>query len=179
MHIQEFCEKTVGERVLDIAECRENFKTFFKYLWKILLDINVNNEKDLEGKFDEIRLKPESYINPLVTEYISIKFLNGKEIELLLPSIASDPATNWKRVYERMGREKEKPAQYYMPGQYRGAYSYTQKVTDVMSNKRVTNPFIDDKYNIECMECINIDWNQWNILENCKDCIFSNKCKKD
>lgn len=179
IHIQEFCKKTVEERLVDIAECRENFKTFFKYLWKILLDINVNNEKDSEGKFDEKRLKPESYINPLVTEYISIKFLNGREIELLLPSIASDPATNWKRVYERMGMEKEKPTQYYMPGQYRGTYSYTQKVTEIMSNKRVTNPFIDDKYNIECMECINIDWNQWNILENCKECIFSNKCKKD
>lgn len=179
IHIQEFCKKNVEERLLDFAECRENVKTFLKYLWKIILDINVDNEKDLKGKFDEKRLQPEKYINSLVTEYISINFLNGADTELLLPSIASDPATNWKRVYERMVSEKEKPTQYYMPGQYRGAYSYTQKVTDVMSNTRITNPFMDNTYNIECMECINIAWNKWSNLENCKSCIFSKKCKKD
>ncbi len=35
---------------------------------------------------------------------------------------------------------------------------------------------LEDIFYIECMDCIGIDEDEWNIQEDCSSCIFSEKC---
>ena len=51
-------------------------------------------------------------------------------------------------------------------------------MADVKENTTVVD-LEDDVFFIECMECIGIDDHEWNIKEECSNCIFSDKCIKE
>ena len=34
----------------------------------------------------------------------------------------------------------------------------------------------DDHFFLECMQCIDVSENHWNICDHCNDCIFSDNC---
>ena len=64
-----------------------------------------------------------------------------------------------------------------MEGETCGKKEYKYNVANISDGNSVMD--VDkDVYYIECMECINIDANQWNEIENCEKSIFAKDCVK-
>ena len=68
-----------------------------------------------------------------------------------------------------------------MEAGYRGKYLYTMNISDIKNLDKegyevtATDP---NKFEIECMECIDVDMDGWNKIEKCNECIFDHKCVK-
>ena len=57
----------------------------------------------------------------------------------------------------------------------KGKNYYDYSTADVNENPTVAD-LGENSFYIECMDCIGIDETEWNVLENCGECIFSEEC---
>ncbi len=172
--VKEFRKLDIESRLLKIASEKEGFKTFLRYLWKIILDINADNKEQ-----DDL-LKVEPYIDSSITDYICVKFNKDVEAGIILTSISNGtPKSCFQKIHSRMFQEKQRPKKLYLAGPFKGMYDYERNITEVYEHSPITNPVDRDYYIIECMQCIGIDINDWNQLEKCENCIFQQNCAKE
>lgn len=180
--LEKFCEMPITERRDIICKHYNGICVFLKYLWKIMIDINFDIlSKEIETTDEQRkRLMPQTYINDCEKNYISLKF-PGDNVEdgVILANIYDEPRTNVSAIFSRM--KKFQPKKWYMQGSYRGKYSYKMDISEIhksYKNGYEVSSIDPDKFEIECMECIDVDMDGWNNKEECGECIFNNNCIK-
>ena len=60
----------------------------------------------------------------------------------------------------------------------KGKNYYDYSTANVVENPTIVD-LGEDIFYIECMDCIGIDEDEWDVQETCSDCIFTEKCKKE
>lgn len=177
-----FNEDSEDGKLRTIAECKDAFREFLKYLWKIMLDLCQDQIKSVEEMKDHPELfDPATYHVKSVTDYICLKFDEDKGINrsVILPPTNDFPGDK-RRVVERMLAVKDKPEKWFFrntdlkPGENLYAYS----TANIRRKPSVTDLGRKSFY-IECMDCIKTREGDWNKAEKCSDCIFSEKCVKE
>lgn len=164
----------INKRYAKIMEQKDNINSFLYYLWKIIMNLNIDLlDKSFDLNFE--CLKPEFYIETSINEYICMKF-QGDTVDssVIIPELTSGRSIKKRDdIYSRMFEVK--PRKWYMSGSFRGNYEYTFNVADTGDGSSVLDVG-KDSYRIECMECIGIDKGMWHEAEDCTKCIFTNKC---
>lgn len=165
-----------AKRKLKIAECREGIESFLEYLWKIMLNLCMN-KIDFDLEKDKDMLKPQTYIDKSFENYICTKFTEDfVDTSVILPAVRSGKNESVQRnICSRMYLEK--PQKWFMAGEHCGRKEYKYSAADISDGNSVMD-VDNDSYYIECMECINVDMNQWNKIENCEKNIFAKDCAK-
>ena len=165
-----------AKRKLKIVECREGIESFLEYLWKIMLDLcmckaNFDMEKDKD------MLTPQTYIDKSVRNYICTRFIGDfVDTSVILPAVRSGKKESVQRnICSRMYLEK--PQKWFMAGEHCGRKEYRYSAANISDGNSVMD-VDNDSYYIECMECINVDTNQWNKIENCEKNILAKDCVK-
>ena len=173
--VQLFSEHGAPRRLLEIAGCKENLKNFFKYLWKIIFDICSGYEMSYLQKHKDL-LKPQKYIVKSETKYICLHFPQDcVETSVILPpangTFNSKKKNYWLRLME------EKPRKWFMQcdSKLAGKHEYDYSTAKIVENDLVLD--LDrDAFIIECMQCVKIDENEWTTIDDCRNCIFAEKC---
>lgn len=169
---------SVAERMRIIYEHHDRIVGFILFFWKIIFNIN----KSLIGKMisisDSEKLKAELYIDPTEIRYLKMKF-PGESSDS--PIIISSPNNVYGSeelacVFARM--KDFQPTKWYMKGRYKGIHSYSQSVSDIINNSKVST-IAPERFRIECMDCINVDANCWQTMEDCQNTIFLDRCISD
>ena len=180
--LDNFQSKSIQERYDIMHEHYNGIYVFLKYLWKIMIDINYNmTDEEIEDKDEQRKvLMPQTYINDCEKNYISLKF-PGDNVEdgVILGNVYDSPKANVTAIFGRM--KKFQPKKWYMQGSYRGKYSYKMDISEIhksYKNGYEVSSIDPDKFEIECMECIDVDMDGWNNKEECGECIFNNNCIK-
>ena len=180
--IAEFNEDTEDGKLRSIAECKDAFREFLKYLWKIMLDLCQDQVKTIDEIKDHPKLfDPATYHVESVKDYICLKFDEdiGISRSVILPPTNDFPGDK-RRVVERMFATKEKPEKWFFkntdlkPGE--NLYNYS---TANISRKPSITDLGRKSFYIECMDCIKTREGDWSKAEKCSDCIFSEKCVKE
>ena len=180
--IADFKDDTPDGKLRSIAECKDAFREFLKYLWKIMLNLCQDQIKTMEEMKDHPRLfDPATYHNTSVTDYICLDFKAEQGINrtIILPPTNDLPGDK-RRVVERMFAMNEKPEKWFFrntdlkPGE--NFYDYS--TANIIRKHSVTDLGRKSFY-IECMECIKTREGDWDKVEKCSDCIFSKKCVKE
>lgn len=181
--LENFCEMPITGRRDIIGQHYDSINNFLKYLWKIMIDINSDmlEEKMEITEKQRKRLMPQTYINSKKKNYISLKFPgdNVEDAVILANILGGSINTKMTNIFSRM--KEFQPKKWYMEAGYRGKYLYTMKISDIKKSDKKgfevteTDP---NKFEIECMDCINIDENGWNEIEECDKCIFNDDCIK-
>ncbi len=173
--VLEFEKCNVTQRLLEIAECKENLKIFFRYLWKIIFDI-CSECKTFDLQKDEEFLKPQKYIVNSKTKYICLHFPQDcVETSVILPpaygTFNSKKKNYWLRLME------EKPRKWFMKcdSKLAGKHEYDYSTAKIVENDSVID-LNQDVFIIECMQCIKIDEDEWTIIDDCRNCIFAETC---
>lgn len=181
--IADYKKRDIDGRLVEIAQCFDNFKLFLDYLWKIMLNIcqeKVHSVSEIFSKKDLIC--PSYYINTSVKEYVCLNFPDDKFVRnsVILPPAGRKPDSTRLKFMARMVKLSPKPRKWYFEndGQLYGKSYYDYSVTNVNENPTVADPE-EDSFYIECMNCIGIDAGKWCIPETCSDCIFSEKCVRE
>lgn len=174
--VKGYIELSCAKRKLKIVECREGIESFLEYLWKIMLDLcmckaNFDMEKDKD------MLTPQTYIDKSVRKYICTRFRGDfVDTSVILPAVRSGKKESVQRnICSRMYLEK--PQKWFMAGEHCGRKEYRYSAANISDGNSVMD-VDNDSYYIECMECINVDMNQWNKFENCEKSIFAKDCVK-
>ena len=175
-------KKTPDGRLLSMAECKDAFYEFLKYLWKIMLDIcqdKIKEECDIKehpGLFD-----PMNYLDLSVTEYVCLHFPEDKcaDHSVILPP-TNDFRGDKRKVVERMINVSQKPDKWFFKNSKltRGENYYNYNTANVNQNQTVAD-LEKDSFYIECMDCIETGEGDWSKVEVCGNCIFSEKCVKE
>lgn len=173
-YLEGYTELGFADRKTKIAECRNDIESFLKYLWKIMLDLCMNKaEFDLEK--DKDMLRPQTYINESVTNYICIKFKEDfVDTSIILPGVKKGERVSTRRnICTRMYLEK--PQKWFMSGEDCGKKEYRYSTANISDGNSVLD-IESDIYYIECMDCIKIDADQWNEVDDCEKSIFAKEC---
>ena len=181
--LENFCEMPITRRREIICEHYDSINDFLKYLWKIMIDINIEILSQEIETTDEQRkrLMPQTYINSYEKNYISLKFPGDNVVDgvILANILGGSTKTKMTAIFGRM--KEFQPQKWYMEAGYRGKYLYTMNISDIKNLDKegyevtATDP---NKFEIECMECIDVDMDGWNKIEKCNECIFDHKCVK-
>lgn len=180
--IVEFKDDTADGKLRSIAECKDAFREFLKYLWKIMLDLcqeQIQDEKEIAVHPD--LFDPATYHDISVPDYICLKFPQDKGINrsIILPPTNDLPGDK-RRVVERMFAVSHKPQKWFFkntdlkPGE--NLYDYS---TANISKKTSITDLGRKSFYIECMDCIKTREGDWNKIEKCGECIFSEKCVRE
>ncbi len=165
-----------NKKITRIIKCSDGIQTFLFYLWKIMIDIymdKINSGVEIHADM----LKPETYMNPEVLDYICVKFPEDYvETGVILPTIRhGQEVRDQQNIFTRM--DKSRPRKWYMSGKNCGKREYEYNVA-VLDDENSVVDMESQSYIIECLDCIKIDKSMWSMLEKCKDCIFSEDCVK-
>ena len=170
----------VDGRLLYMAECKSVFLVFLGYLWKIILNIcqeKVNNESGISAHLEIFN--PVYYIDSSVTDYICLYFPEDIYVNhsVILPRAGGEFKGIKRKIVERMVNISPKPGKWFFENGKltRGKNYYSYSTANVNENPTVAD-LGEDIFYIECMDCIGIDEDEWNIQEDCSSCIFSEKC---
>lgn len=166
------------DRLIYIAGCKENMKDFFKYLWKIMLNICFEGGNSNFAENEDL-LRPQTYIQNPDAKYICIHFpQDWAETSVIVPS--SGGSFESKKDHLRCRLIDEKPKKWFMKcdREFAGQHDYTYTTSCIAKNESITDSIDKDNFTIECMECIRIDKNKWAQIEDCKSCIFARECVK-
>ncbi|SES77991.1 hypothetical protein SAMN02910413_0868 [Pseudobutyrivibrio sp. C4] len=178
------------ERIGEINRLYERFKVFLKVLWKIIL--NIIDYKMVAASKDSIKesdsmLQIETYIESTESRYICIRFEDDYIQKSVITGGVNPTSPKWDRwnVYERM--YKYKPHKWYMAGDtsIHGWHTYSYSPAEIIDKDipESVNPAViedrDNSFYYECLECIKVDRGDWKINEDCRKCIFNEKCVKD
>ncbi len=165
-------------RLIHIAGCKENMKDFFKYLWKIMLNI-CSKEGGRNLTDNEELLRPQTYIHNLEANYICINFpQDWAETSVIVPSAGGSFTSKKNNLCCRL--TDEKPRKWFMKCDRKFAkeYDYNFSPAQIHVNDSIVDDINKDRFTIECMECIRIDEAEWALIEDCKNCIFARECVK-
>jgi hypothetical protein len=174
-------KQPIETRLTAIAECRDAFREFLKYLWKIMLDIcqeQINPRDNLEDHPD--LFDPAIYHVASVTDYVCLKFpKDNSNRSIILPPTNDFPGDK-RRIVERILAMKEKPEKWFFKNTdlKPGENFYDYSTANIIRKHSVTDLGRKSFY-IECMECIKTREGDWDKVEKCSDCIFSKKCVKE
>lgn len=176
-HIDGFEDKDIEARFTIIKEHRSELEDYLCFLWKILFNINQDLiSTEFKKDFVE-RLRIENYIDADEKRIIQLKFVENMPKSVLLSGAeGSRPAERIKNILNRM--KKVKPETWYLCGKYKGYFSYGQKVSDITHGLNVAS-IIPEVFKIECMNCITVDYGEWNIIDDCKNTIFNDRCVEE
>lgn len=174
--VLEFLNYDISERLLSIAGCKENLKSFFRYLWKIIFDIS-SESKDVELKKNDHLLKPQNYMVKTERKYICFRFpYDYVKTSVILPP--AYPGTfNSRKTNYCLRMMEEKPRKWFMAcdSKFSGKHDYDYSTAKIVSHDSVID-LEKDCFIIECMQCIKIDENEWSEIDDCRNCIFAEKC---
>lgn len=181
--IVQFKEHTIDLRLQAISDCRPDLGWFLKYLWKIMLNLCQDQIRDqTELDHHPELFDPAHYIVPTVTEYVCLSFPEDKYADrsVILPPGNSDFRGVKRKIVERMVNLSPKPGKWFFESRRlkKGKNYYSYSAADVSENPSVADLGRDGFY-IECMDCIATDEGDWSKRENCRTCIFSEKCVKE
>lgn len=175
-YVKGYMDIGIAERKLKMAECREEIESFLEYFWKIILNLCMN-KVDFDMEKDKDMLRPQTYIDNSYTSYICIKFKEDfVDTSVILPAVSRGKKISVQgNICSRMYLEK--PQKWFMEGETCGKKEYKYNVANISDGNSVMD-VDEDVYYIECMECIKIDANQWDEIENCEKSIFAKDCVK-
>jgi hypothetical protein len=177
-----FKDNTEDGKLRSIAECKDAFREFLKYLWKIMLDLCQDEIKTAEEmKAHDDLFNPATYHNTSVTGYICLKFTQDQGVNrsIILPPTNDFPGDK-RRVVERMFAVNEKPEKWFFKNTdlKPGENFYEYRTANISRKPSITDLGRKSFY-IECMDCIKTREGDWSKVEKCSDCIFSEKCVKE
>ena len=122
---------------------------------------------------------PLYYIDSSVTDYICLDFPEDIYVNhsVILPRAGGEFKGIKRKIVERMVNISPKPGKWFFENGKltRGKNYYSYSTANVNENPTVAD-LGEDSFYIECMDCIGIDEDEWNIQEDCSSCIFSEKC---
>ena len=174
--VLKFLNYDVSERLLSIAGCKENLKSFFRYLWKIIFDIS-SESKEVELKKNEDLLKPQNYMVKTEKKYICFHFpYDYVKTSVILPPAYSGVFKSRKKNY-CLRMMEEKPRKWFIAcdSKFAGKYDYDYSTAKIVDPDSVID-LEKDCFIVECMQCIKIDENEWSEIDDCRNCIFAEKC---
>lgn len=181
--IDKYKEKSFRERMQCVVERRFVFMNFLGYFWKIMLDIcqeKIHDKLDIE-KHSEL-YDPLNYIDDSVINYICMNFPEDKYVDrcIIVPPAAGEFKRCRRKIVGRMINITPKPMKWFFQNSKikKGKNYYKYSTNDVNENPSIADLGKDSFY-IECMDCIGIDEDEWEIKEECKKCIFSLNCIKE
>lgn len=181
--ISKYEELALEDRLLKICESKAPYIKFLCYMWKIILNIaqkKIEDEEHIKSNMD--LFKPDKYMNNSVEEYVCFDFPDDKYIKrsIILPGAYGTFRKVKRKIVDRMIKTTNKPEKWFFENSVsnNGKNYYNYSTADVKENTTVVD-LEDDVFFIECMECIGIDEQEWNIKEECSNCIFSDKCIKE
>ena len=173
---------SLDARLLKMAECKSSYIVFLSYMWKIILNLcqeKIKLETDITMNPD--LFKPNYYIEQSVTEYVCFNFPDDKYISysIILPRVGGDFNGVKRKIVGRMIKMSQKPEKWFFENNkiLKGKNYYNYSTAEINENPTVAD-LGEDSFYIECMDCIGIDETEWNIPEECSECIFSEKCVK-
>ena len=180
--VARYNNKSIEGKLTSIAECKDAFREFLKYLWKIMLNICQEQIHTLDemDKHPEL-FNPATYHVKAEKNYLCLKFPQdvGIDRSIILPPTNDFPGDK-RRVVERMLNMNEKPQKWFFrntdlkPGE--NLYDYS--TANIRRKPSITDLGRNSFY-IECMDCIKTREGDWDKVEKCSDCIFSEKCVKE
>ncbi len=176
--IDGYMEETLMERLTIMKEHSGQIVIFLNYIWKIL----INENQELIGQHltmeDKQRLRIDNYLDPVEKRYLKFNFPNDPSDAAVVISELSGARYNRDLMYVFNRMTKYQPTKWYLQGQCRGIYAYTQNVSEIC-NKQTVSTLHPNHFSIECMKCIQVDMGNWYIHEDCKETIFSEECIQD
>ena len=171
---------SLDARLLKMAECKSSYIVFLSYMWKIILNLcqeKIKLETDITMNPD--LFKPNYYIEQSVTEYVCFNFPDDKHVScsIILPRVGGDFNGVKRKIVGRMIKMSQKPEKWFFENNkiLKGKNYYNYSTAEINENPTVAD-LGEDSFYIECMDCIGIDETEWNIPEECSECIFSEKC---
>jgi len=169
-------------------EHKERIETFFKYLWKLMLDQYTTYEPNEEKR--RRYLDPGNMFDSEEKQYLKADFqLCGNFNTILIGELSSSsPKRDFVRIFSRL--KQIRPRRWFLKNTYssskrkgflcRSGFQYSQNVSQIIDYERpqVTDFNSDDVFDIKCMNCIKVDDGDWNIQGNdYANTLFSEKCE--
>lgn len=181
--LKAYKDASISARLLYMAECKPHFQTFLDYLWKIMLNICQEKVNDEEGISAAKELfDPVQYFVSSESNYICLNFPEDQGVSrsVILPPAGRRFRRSMRALVERIVNMSSRPEKWFFENDraMAGKNYYSYSTANVNEDHTVAD-LGEDSFYIECMECIGIDEDDWNIKENCGNCIFSLKCVKE
>lgn len=164
-----------------IVESAEGIKKFCKYIWKIMMDICIENPHENPLEYIPL-LNPSTYIQEDGYDYICLKFPEDYvSTGILLPEAGNDERDhNITTFYSRMkDMGNNRPQKWYFRSDLRGKHTYEINPASMSDYESLADMNHNDTFFIECMQCIKIDDLGWHTTEKCSECIFQKECILD
>lgn len=179
----EYKEASISIRLKKMTENKTGFWVFLSYLWKIMLNIcqeRVNNEEMISKNLE--LFDPVHYMVSSVKSYICFDFYQDKYFHhsIILPRAGGEFKGIKRKIVGRMMKMLPKPEKWFFENSklIKGKNYYDYSTANVVENPTIVD-LGEDIFYIECMDCIGIDEDEWDVQETCSDCIFTEKCKKE
>lgn len=187
--VENYNNKSIEARRDTFLKSYNHVASFMKYFWKIMYNLCLKKD-DFDIDQDEDWLDPKHYVVEEEQRYICLRFEGDfSKKTVILPKYDNDERK--KQIINHYGRMHElRPKKWCWPNYHnagktdsgnRAMFDYQYSVAEIKKEKELISRIADDEdtFYIECMKCIGIDIDEWNDAEDCKSCIFSEKCKED
>lgn len=187
--VEKYNNKRIEDRRDTFLKSYNHVVSFMKYFWKIIYNLCLK-KNDFDIDQDASWLDPKHYVIEDEKRYICLRFEDDfSKKTVILPKYDNDERK--KQIinhYDRMHDLRPKKwcwPNYYNTGEAgngnRAMSDYQYSVAEIKKEKELISRIENDEdtFYIECMKCIGIDIDEWNEAEDCKSCIFSEKCKED
>lgn len=174
---------SVENRLINMAENKRSFRVFLGYLWKIMLNICQESISDENEIFEDSKLiDPLHYINASITDYICLNFPEDRYVDhcVILPSAGGEFRGLKRKIIGRALKMTPRPEKWYFENSKisKGENFYDYYTANV--NKTLTVADLGKEgFYIECMDCITVDEDDWQNIDTCGKCIFSERCVKE
>ena len=179
-------ENMSPEKRLDaLMKWYDAFVSFLSYLWKIWLNLC----RDKVKKQEEIHKNPKLFdikqlVDSAVKDYVCVHFPEDHvNTSIILPPGGGQPRSVAKQFVQRFVDMEEgvpKPEKWFFQNYanrktMRGRQDYSVHMANIKASHSVA-AMEDAGFYIECMNCIDIEWDSWGNPDPCGNCIFSEKC---
>lgn len=176
-------DSSIDDRLMNMAENKPAFIVFLGYLWKIILNIGQENVTDkIKISENQELFDPRHYIDTSVTGYVCLNFPKDKYVKhsIILPQAGGKFRSLKRKIIGRIVKMSPKPGKWYFENSKisKGENFYGYSTANV-NNKLTVADLGEEGFYIECMNCIGIDDNDWGTVEDCGNCIFSERCVKE
>lgn len=179
--LSNFKNKNIEQRLDMMKEANMAFMDFFKYLWKIMLNICVKNVTSISQIPHHMELyDPVTYVDTSQNEFIGLNFPEDHtNHSVILPSTINGFKGTKRKLIDRFVNLELVPEKWFFANtdNLQGENYYNYRVTDIRKKATVADRERDGFW-IECMQCISIDEGDWNTVEDCSECIFRDTCVK-
>ncbi|MCR5834945.1 MAG: hypothetical protein K6G88_00380 [Lachnospiraceae bacterium] len=187
--VESYNDKSIENRRDAFLKSYNHVVSFIKYFWKIMYNLCLK-KNDFDIDQDKDWLDPKRYVIEGEKRYICLRFEGDfSKRTVILPQYANDERK--KQIINHYDRMHElRPKKWCWPNYSnngevgsgnRGMFDYQYSIAEIKKEKELISRIEDDEdtFYIECMKCIGIDIDEWTDAEDCKSCIFSEKCKED